>query len=51
MLQQHGLLGKFNRELGNGGSGTIVIQQLEEAQYYGPITIGTPGQQFQGMNK
>jgi len=45
VLQQRGVLGAFNRQL--GGSGNIPISTMEDAQYYGPVQVGTPGQTFQ----
>ncbi len=50
VLRQRGVLGNFVRasgELGYGGSGVVPIAQMEEAQYYGPIEVGTPAQTFQ----
>jgi cathepsin D len=35
------LLAKYS-----GGSGTIELNDFDDAQYYGPITIGTPPQDF-----
>lgn len=32
---------------GPDATGRVVIKNLENAQYYGPITIGTPGQKFE----
>ncbi|KYR03123.1 cathepsin D [Tieghemostelium lacteum] len=41
----HNLEKKYNALLG-GGSTNIPITDFEDAQYYGSITIGTPGQPF-----
>ncbi|RYY31439.1 hypothetical protein EON62_06400, partial [archaeon] len=46
-LQHRGVLGKLAREHNLvGQTGKIPISQMEEAQYYGPVTVGTPGQTF-----
>jgi len=43
-----GVLGAIAREHGLvGGTGKVVIQQMEDAQYYGPLTVGTAAQTFQ----
>ena len=40
-----GLLGKLLAEhAGFGGNGVVPISTLEDAQYYGPISLGTPAQ-------
>ena len=40
----HGLVGKFRRQL---GVGKVTISEFEDAQFYGPITLGTPPVTFQ----
>ena len=44
-----GLLGKLLAEhAGFGGNGVVPISTLEDAQYYGPISLGTPAQTVRG---
>lgn len=46
--ERRGLLGKFMpAQPESQGTGKVKISQLEDAQYYGPISIGTPPQTFQ----
>lgn len=44
-LQSRGVLGAMRREV--GGTGKVVINEFEDAQFYGPITIGSKAQTFQ----
>ena len=44
--ERRGLLGSFMPPQSQG-TGKVKISQLEDAQYYGPIEIGTPPQTFQ----
>jgi len=47
MASRHAQMAYLNAIKSDGGEGSITVTDYSNAQYYGEITLGTPGQGFE----